>query len=468
MDGTDLIGKEQVILEPGESRVFSFKAKGLTSGLHQAEVSLASKDALPFAAVRFATFEVQGPRAVLIVADDVREARVLRTALETEQTFLCDVKSTADMRNVSPQELSGYKAICLLGLARPDAELWEKLGKRYVPEGGGLAVIPGGAVMEVDAYNTPAAQVILPGEFVKPIEAAGASVAIWSAATYKHPVMAPFGEWSRAENIEFFVPGREPGRFRFWEVKPLPANQADVIVSYDEKQPALLERHFDPKLGVRGRVLQFTTPLGYSQVWGEDLDGQSQPRWNNYLQNSSFYLVLARITLGYLAGDTQGGNFNYLCGQSVPIPLPSEPRFPTYTVQGPGLGSSDAVVTRADDQTQLLITKAVSPGNFRVYGNDGKPMAAFSLNIPPEESQLVPVAAEKIETLFGPNSILSLDQKANLHEALQGHWSQPVELLPWLMVLLLLLLAIENLLANKFYRRAPEPPSAENRNEFVT
>jgi hypothetical protein len=419
-------------------------------------VALASNDALPFARVRYATFEVQGPRKLLIVADDVREAWVLRTALEAEKAFECDVRSTGDMRNLFPQDLASYKAICLLGLARPDAELWEKLCKRYVRDGGGLAIIPGGSHMEVDAYNTTAAQALLPGEFVKVVEGGGPLGAVWSAATYKHPVMAPFGEWAQAENIEFFVPGREPGAFRYWEVKERGENEADVIVSYDDRRPALLETRFDPQERVRGRVLLFTTPMGYSQVWGQDLDGREQPRWNNYLQNTSFYLVLSRITFDYLAGETQGGNFNYVCGQSIRIPVPSEPRFPTYTVQGPGLGASDAVVTRAPEQNDLLITKAVMPGNYRVFGADGKPMADFSLNVAAEESQLTPVATEKIESLFGQNSILPLEHKTDLQEALQSHWSQPVELLPWLMILVLILLAIENLLANKFYRREPQ------------
>jgi hypothetical protein len=360
------------------------------------------------------------------------------------------------MRELFPQDLAAYKAICLLGLARPDADLWEKLSKRFVREGGGLAIIPGGTHMDTDAYNSPAAQALMPAEFVKVVQSDAPLGAIWSSATYKHPVMAPFGEWAQAENIEFFVPGREPGAFRYWEVKERPNNEADVIVTYEERSPALLERHFDPKLGVRGRVLLFTTPLGYSQVWGTDVDGKEQPRWNSYLQNTSFYLVLARITIGYLAGDTQGGNFSYHCGQRVPVPVPTEPRFPTYTVQGPGLSSSDAIVTRAEDQTELVITKAVMPGNYRVYGADGKPIADFSLNVMPEESQLTPVAAEKIEALFGANSVLPLDHKANLHEALHSHWSQPLELLPWLMILVLLLLAVENLLANKFYRKEPE------------
>jgi hypothetical protein len=54
---------------------------------------------------------------------------------------------------------------------------------------------------------------------------------------------------------------------------------------------------------------------------------------------------------------------------------------------------------------------------------------------------------------------LPLDRKASLSGALESHWNQPVELLPWLMMLVLLVLALENLLANKFYRT--EKPAAE-------
>jgi hypothetical protein len=69
---------------------------------------------------------------------------------------------------------------------------------------------------------------------------------------------------------------------------------------------------------------------------------------------------------------------------------------------------------------------------------------------------------ERIEALFGPESVLPVDHKTNLHDALQSHWSQPIELLPWLMILVLLLLAIENLLANRFYRREPNEEDLSN------
>jgi len=82
-------------------------------------------------------------------------------------------------------------------------------------------------------------------------------------------------------------------------------------------------------------------------------------------------------------------------------------------------------------------------------------VAAFSLNVSPEENRLTRVPPEPIEALLGPGSLIQADQKTDLSETLQNHWSQPVELLPTLMILLLLVLAVENLLANKFYRQEP-------------
>src|SRR5262249_37679375 len=160
--------------------------------------------ALPFASVRYATFEVQTARRVLVVADDVRNARVLKTALESGKAFQCDVKSTEEMKNVFPPDLAPYKTVVLLGLARPDADLWEKLSKRYVREGGGLAIVPSGK-SEEDAYNSPSAQALMPATLEKVVDAGTEQGAVWSAATYKHPLMAPFGEWAQGEPVDFLA-----------------------------------------------------------------------------------------------------------------------------------------------------------------------------------------------------------------------------------------------------------------------
>jgi hypothetical protein len=126
--------------------------------------------------------------------------------------------------------------------------------------------------------------------------------------------------------------------------------------------------------------------------------------------------------------------------------------------------ASDAPVTRTEEQPDLTLTKPVMPGNFTLYGPDDKPTARFSMNVAPGESQLGRVPADQIEELLGAGCILTVGQSSSLHDALQGHWNQPVELFPWLMILILVLLAVENLLANKFYRR--ENPENEPAGEL--
>ena len=83
-------------------------------------------------------------------------------------------------------------------------------------------------------------------------------------------------------------------------------------------------------------------------------------------------------------------------------------------------------------------------------------MFRFSLNVPGEESDLSRVPLAEIEPLFGKDAVRAVRQGNDMQDALQGQWSEPVELYPLLMVVLLLALALENLLANKFYRQQAE------------
>jgi hypothetical protein len=73
--------------------------------------------------------------------------------------------------------------------------------------------------------------------------------------------------------------------------------------------------------------------------------------------------------------------------------------------------------------------------------------------VPVEESNLERLPPESIQELFGQDSIFTADKKLGLDQMLSGKFTQPIELFPFLMILLLLVLAVENLLANKFYRK---------------
>lgn len=456
IDGKDPPDRKEVKLDAGKSQVLVFEWRGLAQGWHQAEIAFKAADqTLPFDNVRYATFQVGGVRRVLTITDPERyvtswrNADLWKLALEVPSAtggFQCDVKTPADLLRVSPDDLRArYQSIVLLDVANPDSGLWQKL-QRYVTDGGGLAVIPGGEEMRLPAYNAdPSAQQILPGRFIASAHSDKPEGVDWDweGNNYHHRFIAPFQEWRQDGSVDFFRIPR--GAFRYWEVKP-DADHATVIARYADRdrRPALLERAFDRR-AVHGRVLMLTTTM----------DGRKG--WNNYFEQlTSFYRVLAQLVAGYLTGDAEDANFNYASGQAVPVALPAASRSPTYTIVGPGMSGTDAVVQRADNQTELLLTQPVRPGNYTLFDADGKPVAYFSVNIPPDECQLTRLPAEQIETLLGAGSVLPLDRKVSLHDAVQQHWNQPVELLPWLLIALLLLLAVESFFANRFYRSDPE------------
>jgi hypothetical protein len=447
IDNETDIERKPVKLQPGQSEVVLFRrpVKHLSAGPHLVRLRLESGDPLPFNNECYAAFEVRAGRSVLVLTDSVKEAGLLKAALEV-RGFRVEVLPVGEAHELAPNDLlAKYPAVCLLSVAEPTAglnrELWAKL-HGYVQKGGGLAVIPGGDDLRRDAYNGEAARQVLPGELVGIVATEKKADVPWNEGGSSHPLMVPFREWRKKADVDFQRDEYRPRADRYWEVKPYEADSEIVVRYADEaQQPALLER----RLG-QGRVLLFTVPL----------DRQNSG-WHNYWNESSFGLVLADKALGYLAGDAERPNFNYVSGTPVTVALPPEPFFPSYTLIGPGLSGSEASVQRTPGQNNIQITQAVMPGQFTLYDSKGTRVACFAVNVRGEESQLDNrVPAEQIEAVLGPGSVVTVTQGANLRDALQGRWLQPLELFPWLMIALLLLLAVENLLGNKFYRRPPQ------------
>jgi hypothetical protein len=438
-----------VVVKAGERQATPFKIDpdklNLLPGLHQFEVSLKQADLLAFNNVRYATFAIREPRRVLVLCDRQPAADDFVRALQAT-----GYSPTVKDKLKEPAGLDPYHAVYLFDVARPTNELWDML-KPFVAGGRSLGIIPPGD-KNVDAYNKGLAQDLMPGVLKaivvrKPIVVKGVTKengVAWDLrpqAVLQHPMMRPFRDWKDQDIDIIKFPAKV---FRYWDVEPA-KDKSTVVVHYadDKNRPALVERQFGG--ANRGRVLLFTTTLD-----------PRQPRWNDYLESTtSWYVVLTGLATKFLVGDTEEPNLNFQSGQAAAVKLPVTPRFPAYSLRGPNLLEPVAV---ADQQTQLVLKQAVAPGNYGVEGfsGDNKPsqrVAAFSVNVPAEESDLTRVPVASIQNLLGADAVLPVERRANIHDALQGHWSQPIELFPFLMVLLLLVLALENLLANKFYKR---------------
>jgi hypothetical protein len=425
---------------------FEIDCQELAPGPHAALVRLATPDLLPFDNTRFATFAVREPRKVLILADTAEKAEPWRRAIEArkEARFRCTVEA-GRAAAPEPADLAQYQAVYLLGLARPAPSLWTAL-HQYVDRGGGVGVIPGGEEMDLKAYDeAQAAQALLPGKLTT-VVARKDPGSVWGwgdERIYQHPLLKPVREWRSIGRDDFIKLPR--GATYYWNVEP-GKEGVSVLVRYadDKKRPALLERRFPGE----GKVLLFTTRL----------DAGQQPRWNNYMDaGTSFCVVLPGLTTAYLAGDAAAARLNFVTGQGVPeVRLPLGARAPAYTVEGPGILET---VPAGGRPNVLEVRQATAPGNYVVEDPARNPVGAFSVNMPPEESVLTRVPALEVEALFGAGAVVPVNRRGRLIEALQGHWDQPVELLPSLLLLLLMLLAAENLLGNLFYRREPQPDS---------
>ncbi|MCI0683764.1 MAG: BatA domain-containing protein [Gemmataceae bacterium] len=444
------VGKEtmtrQVDLKVGERPTIPFEidlAKlDLGVGAHTLTVKLANKDALESNNQLFAAFQIRQPKRVLILAD-AKSASADRFAYAFECVgYVSEIKTRAELAGL---EWDKYQAAYLFGLAAPGPELWQAAAA-YVQKGGGLGIVPGGAEMKPEAYHQPAANELLPGKWQTVVKhdpkKPGVTWNLDAKDIDQHSVLKPFRAWRDNLNIDFIAKPR--WAHAYWKFEP--DKKATVLVTYRDKgdPPALVER----LPGGSGKVLVFTTPLD-----------DREPRWNNYLESeTSFYLTLAFLTAKHLTGDDHEANLNFQSGVDEPrVTLPLAPRFETYTLRGLEMSLFESI--NADPQVNELRFKDVSlPGNYAVEGHAapgqaGTPVARFSVNLQAQEADLTRTPAAAVEAVFGDGAVIPTERGVDLRELLKSQWNEPLELFPYLMVLLLFVLALENLLANKFYRR---------------
>lgn len=418
----------------------------LKPGDNSIEVRLDTpRDPQPLNHRRYATVQVRPKRKVLILVDDPARQGSFARAIAA-LGYAAEVKPAA---GITKEALAGHAAVYLLGVAAPEEKLWEALAD-YVRKGGGLGIVPAGADLKTDKYNQEAAQKLMPGRIGDKLDGKLDVGSEWNwearSAKYTHSFMSRFKTWRDNPKTNFVVVPRT-AKF-YWDVTPRPADSL-VLVEYDDahRKPAVLDRIFDAKSGVQGRVLLLTTPLD-----------KQEPAWNNYVEDAtSFYLAILLQAMGYLAGENAPPQLNFTLGRGDPVvilgivPVLAEPP----TLRGPN-GVKPLALELG--QTQVTLRDLAMPGNYVIEGKvnesgEQRRLAGFSLNIPSEECDLSRVPAAEIEPF---SALLSLDRSATLDDALKSYRNEPLDLMPYLMLALLFALAIENLLANKFYRR-PEP-----------
>lgn len=481
--------RKQVVVPYGQSRPLTFEFKNLKPGLQQVEFSLDKPDKLTADDTRFLTFKVGEARRILTISDDPESTAFWQIAHQSKGEFSClvvgpDSLKVKEGRTVieypDPEKKGGkpieenlrvFEIVCMMGVADPSDKrgtldsLWDKL-RPYVEGGGKLLIMPGGNI-SLDGYF--AGGNLMPGTIkgivdVRKLEPApppqtapgwdtprdGKNGVTWSLddKAVQHPMLKPFQGWQAKGNVDAV---KNPRRVKkFWEVAKAP--EGTVVVAYNDaekaadRHPAVLER----SIGTKGRVVLTTTRM--------DIPTENDPAWNDYweLEGSTWYVVYPWLLTRYLAGDTADANFNFQSGQNVTVPLPKGgvPRGTKVVIDGPGSGESP-VIEVGDKQTELRLgpPRTNFAGNFVLSVDALRWKDGFSLNSPAEESTLDKVPVEGIEDLTGKDTVVPLDKNVKLADILKVIVDQPIDLFPWLLIAVLMLLAVESFIANRFYRK---------------
>jgi hypothetical protein len=207
-------------------------------------------------------------------------------------------------------------------------------------------------------------------------------------------------------------------------------------VWYEDRSPAVVER-----LRV-GKVLLLTTTMD-----------ERKPAWNDYDNSleASFYLPLVMLCARHLCPAPADQKWNFEFGKGPPTLKQEAALFAKYVVSSDEFSEEIRFV-----DGRWIGERLPRAGNYAITGinkDRSEVTHRFSINVAGDESDLTRVPIADIEAALGKDSLISIDRGHSLATTLS--WDEPMELFPWLMIALLFVLALENLLANRFYRQKP-------------
>lgn len=416
----------------------------LPTGIHHGRISLLGSDGLEFDNTRYFTIEVRPSWKVLLVhpaSVSPLDIQQIISPVDEGDTSSSPYECTIiDQQQISQIDFSVYHAVILLNPLPIEDSSWKQL-RDYVAAGGGLFLSLGqnaarGAIID-ERFQSEMAQAVMGGRLTLPWVRREGDVFL-RPDSLAHPMFQAFRAIESSLNWSAFPVYQHWGM----ELGENPQGPRQVLASYSDRQPALVEHEID-----KGRVLVMTTPLAeprsttFRRPWNDLFVGRPLPAW-----------MLTRELVAYLV-QLESDTLNLSTGQSAQ--LANDPRlFPEiYTLYSPKLDQATTKVTAANGQVRYRFTER--PGHYRLKGTlDGPVVRGFSVNLQPGDTDLVRLDAPDLESILGPgNYQLARDQSQIQRQ--QGTARKGREFYPLLVMMLTVVFALEYLLSNRFYRSAP-------------
>ncbi|MFW6170550.1 MAG: BatA domain-containing protein, partial [Planctomycetota bacterium] len=432
--------RQEVTLDEGDSEQIEFVLSSQSPGMRHATIRIDAQDALSSDNTRFLSVKVREPWQVLVAApSQVNTSAFVEAVAPYEQRTAG--QAIHDCTTITPTELptqalDDFAVVVLIDPTPLPAATWEQLGT-YVRGGGQLALFLGHHAGEGDAFNTPEALELMPGELGRQYRVSGRGVFL-APHSYDHPILQKF------RPIASSVPWDQFPVFRYWNI-PRRAPNTQVILRFGSNRPALLERPVG-----EGTVLTLTTPITEPErpagraAWNELAGPNDWPRF-----------ILVNEIVRYLSQHGTG-TYNFETGQTVHLPSTSEAvnRYLLFLPEG----NTQRVQAR---DGQLTIKTTDSPGTYRLKG-DGQQQGAggFSVNLPARAGRLERTTKEHLDERLGKNRYQLAHDRTQI-EREQGHQRSGREFYSLLIAVLAVVLILEHLLANRFYRDTQTAPAAK-------
>ena len=315
--------------------------------------------------------------------------------------------SPFSLQTIDPAELSAAAmrqsdVVALLNVGELTSSQAAALGE-YVVNGGSLLIAPGDRVDE-RAFNQQLGE-ISPARLEQVGLLGRDDYLVIADYDRRHPILRPLGsDWS----------ARFQGHWRL-----TPSEDAKVLMQFDNTEAALVENDVG-----EGKVLLFASSL--------DLE------WNN-LALQGLFLPFVHETLRHLVR-SEAGQSAYEIGDSINLA-----RF---------VSDADVAVQDANGRSVSLeannLQRATSPGLFTA--TSGAVSRRYAVNILPEESNFTRVATSTLyDAVVNPDTSPLQSREAQTAQLIE-ELENPQRLWWWILTLVMVLLLVEVLVANRTYR----------------
>jgi len=406
VDG-DFIERVPVDLADRSEQVVTFSTSFDAQGTHTGEVRVSGDD-----------FAVDN--SYFFTVDVLPKIRVLLVNGEASDDWFDDeghwfglaVSSAAQspfvLQTIEPGELS------LASLRQNDVAVLLNVGDlsggqaaaltNYVRNGGSLLLAPADRVTP-EVFNRQFAE-IAPAIIQSRGQLGLDDYLVIADFDRRHPILSPLGsDWS--------------ARFQnHWSL--LADEDADVLMQFDNTEPALLERSVG-----QGKVILFASSL--------DLE------WNN-LALQGLFLPFVHETLRHLVQQSPKQRA-YEVGDSLDL----DPLGVAQSIE-----ATDAAGSAIQFGNNNFVTTATTPGmiNARIDGN----LVSFAVNGIPEESNFsrTPVA-NLYDQIINPDTEPNQSREVRTAQLIE-ELERPQRVWWWILCLVMLLILAESLIANRTYR----------------